>query len=105
MTYYDICNYVGCVSPDNIVLGNGSMELIYRFAEALITGGEALIPVLSFMEYERVSLLVSARPKLVSMQPDFSLDINSLRRMSTMKLVCCLYATRTVPLGSSLTAT
>jgi len=76
----DICNYVGYVSPDNIVLGNGSMELIYRFAEAFTTGGEALIPVPSFTEYERVSLLVSARPKLVGMQPDFSLDIDSVKK-------------------------
>jgi histidinol-phosphate/aromatic aminotransferase/cobyric acid decarboxylase-like protein len=57
------------------------------------------------MEYERVSLLVSARPKLVSMQSDFSLDINSVKKNVNNETCLLFICNRTVPLGSSLTAT
>lgn len=75
----DLCDYVGRINPENVVLGNGSMELIYRFAETLIRGTEALIPVPSFTEYERVSLLVSAKPKLVDMLPEFTLNVDVIK--------------------------
>lgn len=74
-----ICNYVGGISSRNIVLGNGSMELIYRFTELFARGWETLIPVPSFTEYERVSKIVSSKPKFVSLQSDFSLDTDVIK--------------------------
>lgn len=75
----DICNYVGGIRPENVVLGNGSMELIYRFADVFAWKQETLIPVPSFTEYERVSLIVSAKPRFVSLQPDFSLNVDAIK--------------------------
>jgi threonine-phosphate decarboxylase len=76
----DICDYVGKISPDNVILGNGSMELIYLFAEIFARGQEVLIPTPSFTEYEKASLVASARPKQVSILPDFSLKTEDFKR-------------------------
>lgn len=76
----DICGYVGKTCPDNIIIGNGSMELIHLFTLSFAKDGEVIIPAPSFTEYERTSLLVSARPKLVSLPPDFSLNIDAIKK-------------------------
>lgn len=75
----DICDYVKKISPNNVILGNGSMELIYLFAEVFSRDCEVLIPIPSFTEYERVSLVVSARPNFVSLLPDFSLNAEAIK--------------------------
>jgi threonine-phosphate decarboxylase len=42
-----------CVKPNNVILGNGSTELIYLFNEVFLEDGyEAVIPVPSFSEYK-----------------------------------------------------
>lgn len=76
----DICHYVKKISPENIILGNGSMELIYLFAEIFARGHGVLIPIPSFTEYEKATLVVSARPKQVSMLPDFSIKTEVFKR-------------------------
>ena len=75
-----ICEYVKKIRPTNVILGNGSMELIYLFVETLVQDGEIIIPVPSFTEYEKVSLLVSAKPKHVSILPHFSLNIEAIKK-------------------------
>jgi len=75
-----ICEYVKKISPTNVILGNGSMELIYLFVETFVQGGEIIIPVPSFTEYEKVSLLVSAEPRRVSILPHFSLDVEAIKK-------------------------
>ncbi len=41
------------VEPDNVIVGNGSTELIYLFTEVFLESGyEAVIPVPSFSEYK-----------------------------------------------------
>ena len=41
------------VKPDNIIVGNGSTELIYLFNEVFLENGyEAIIPVPTFSEYK-----------------------------------------------------
>ena len=53
----EIAKYVGNgVEEENILLGNGSIELIYMITEILPQGFKALIPVPSFSEYEKASL-------------------------------------------------
>ncbi|MEM3824041.1 MAG: histidinol-phosphate transaminase, partial [Candidatus Bathyarchaeia archaeon] len=76
----DICDYVKKVPHENVILGSGSMELIYLFVEVFAPGWEVVIPIPSFTEYERASLVVSAKPKMVETLPDFSLDIGAIKR-------------------------
>ena len=54
-------DFVG-VSPENIIPGNGSTELIRLFAETVISHGDpVLIPTPTFGEYESQSRLMGAR--------------------------------------------
>ncbi|MBU2559333.1 threonine-phosphate decarboxylase CobD [archaeon] len=46
-----ISKYVG-TSPENITLGNGSTELIKNFCEQFARGGNVVIPIPTFSEYE-----------------------------------------------------
>jgi threonine-phosphate decarboxylase len=62
--------FVG-VSPENIVPGNGSSEIIRLFAEMTLEEGDhALIPNPTFGEYENQSLLSGARIQRVNTGPD-----------------------------------
>src|SRR5512136_52977 len=50
----EVAAYVGHdVEADNIILGNGSIELIYMITEIFERGFKAVIPVPSFSEYEK----------------------------------------------------
>lgn len=61
--------FVG-VSPESIVPGNGSSELIRLFAEAILgEGGLALIPQPTFGEYENQSLLAGGSVRRVEIGP------------------------------------
>lgn len=66
--------------PENIILGNGAIELIYLFARA-IKPKSALIPVPTFNEYQR-ALKMNGCPEISEflLSPDngFSLDIEAL---------------------------
>jgi histidinol-phosphate aminotransferase len=47
-----IADYEGQINPDNIILGNGSTELIHLFAETFIKNEDkAIIPIPTFEEY------------------------------------------------------
>lgn len=52
----ELAKYVGKVSPDNIIIGNGSTELIYMIPEFFSPNFKAIIPVPSFTEYEKATL-------------------------------------------------
>lgn len=48
----EIANYEGQIKPNNIILGNGSTELIYLFTDTFIKNkDEAIIPIPTFEEY------------------------------------------------------
>jgi threonine-phosphate decarboxylase len=58
-----IARYVGNnIEPENLLLGNGSIELIYMITEILPRNFKALIPVPSFSEYEKAALRVGGEP-------------------------------------------
>jgi threonine-phosphate decarboxylase len=80
----EIAKYVGHgVDAANIVLGNGSIELIYMIAEALPCGFKAVIPVPSFTEYEKAALRVGGEPIFVKLPDNFALDIESVKKAVT----------------------
>jgi len=80
----EIAAYVGhgtCV--DNIILGNGSIELIYMLTEALPPKFKAIIPVPSFTEYEKAVLRVGGETVLMQLPENFALDTESVKKAVT----------------------
>ena len=54
------------LSKDNVVVGNGSTELMYLFAEVFLKKGEtAIIPAPTFGEYESAVRKTGETPKFV----------------------------------------
>lgn len=81
-----IAEYVGHgVSASNIILGNGSIELIYLITEVFPCGFEAIIPIPSFSEYEKATLRVGGKPIFVKLPNNFSLEVESVKKALTNK--------------------
>jgi threonine-phosphate decarboxylase len=79
-----ISKYLGNgVDPANIILGNGSIELIYMITEACPCGCKAVIPIPSFTEYEKAALRVGDEPIFVKLPDDFALDVESVKKAVT----------------------
>jgi threonine-phosphate decarboxylase len=86
-----IAQYVGHgVEEENIILGNGSIELIYAITEILPTKFNAVIPVPSFSEYEKAALRVGGEVVFVQLPEDFSLDNERIKKAVTddTKIMC-----------------
>lgn len=80
----EIARYVGHgVEESNIILGNGSIELIYMITDALPSGFKAVIPVPSFTEYEKAVLRVGGEVVFVKLPEDFALDVKSVKKAVT----------------------
>ena len=80
----EIAKYVGHgVDAANIILGNGSIELIYMITEAFSCGFKAVIPVPSFTEYEKAALRVGGEPIFVKLPDNFALDVESVKKAVT----------------------
>ena len=87
----EVAKYVGHgVTEDNIVLGNGSIELIYAITEVLPRGFNAVIPVPSFSEYERAALRVGSKPVFVQLPENFALEPEKIEKAVTAdtKIMC-----------------
>ncbi len=86
-----IADYVGHgVKPENILLGNGSIELIYMITEILPKGFKALIPIPSFSEYEKAALRVGGEPVFIQLPEDFGMDLDKIKAAVTpdTKILC-----------------
>jgi threonine-phosphate decarboxylase len=80
----EIAKYVGhSVDAANIILGNGSIEIIYMITEALPCGFKAVIPVPSFSEYEKAALRAGGEPIFVKLPDNFALDVESVKKAVT----------------------
>lgn len=80
----EIAKYVGCgVKEENILLGNGSIELIYLITEILPRTFKALIPIPSFSEYEKATLRVGSEPVFIQLPQDFSLETEKIKKAIT----------------------
>jgi threonine-phosphate decarboxylase len=87
----EIAKYVGHgVEEENIVLGNGSIELIYAITEILPRGFKALIPVPSFSEYEKAALRVGSEAVFVQLPENFALETERIKKAVTdnTKIMC-----------------
>jgi threonine-phosphate decarboxylase len=71
----EIASYVGQgTSSNNIILGNGSIELIYMITETFQGKFKAVIPVPSFSEYEKAVLRVGGEVIFVQLPFNFTLE-------------------------------
>ena len=86
-----IAKYVGHgVGRENIILGNGSIELIYAITEVLPANFNAVIPIPSFSEYEKAALRVGGKVVFVQLPEDFSLDTERIKKAvnDETKIMC-----------------
>jgi len=87
----EIAKYVGHgVDARNIILGNGSIELIYMITEVFPCNFKAVIPVPSFTEYEKAALRVGGEPVFVHLPEDFALDVAAVKKAVTddTRIIC-----------------
>jgi len=84
-----IASHFSDISKNNVVIGNGSTELIYLFAEAFLKKGEvALIPAPTFGEYESAVRKTGETVKFVKLDKNFNVDGNVyIRKMAGAKMV------------------
>ena len=79
-----IAKYVGHgVGSSNIILGNGSIELIYMITEVFPCNFKAVIPIPSFTEYEKATLRVGGKPIFVKLPDNFALNVESVKEAVT----------------------
>ena len=76
-----IANHFGGITKDNIVVGNGSTELMYLFAETFLKKGEtALIPAPTFGEYESAVRKTGETPRFVKLNKHFNVDAAAFQK-------------------------
>ncbi|MBU7042422.1 MAG: histidinol-phosphate aminotransferase family protein [Theionarchaea archaeon] len=73
------------VSPEAIITGNGSMELLRLFCQVFLKKGyQSLIPVPTFSEYERMTILHGGKCVFIRMK-EFNLDVSTVLDYITEK--------------------
>ena len=81
-----IASYVSGVSSENVLVGNGSTEIIHLFSQVFLeTGDEAIIPQPTFSEYEYTVLRNHAKPLMSPMGSGFKLDSGTVLESVTPK--------------------
>jgi histidinol-phosphate aminotransferase len=69
------------LNPENIIVGNGSTEVIYLICQAYMNGKDrVIIPSPTFSEYERASKIMGAEPVFYVLKEEdgFRIDANKL---------------------------
>jgi threonine-phosphate decarboxylase len=65
------------ITLNNVIVGNGSTELVYLFAETFLDKGEvALIPAPTFGEYENAVRKAGGKPRHIKLPRDFCIEPN-----------------------------
>lgn len=84
-----IARHFGGIGKENVVVGNGSTELIYLFADVFLKKGDmALVAAPSFGEYACAVVRSGGKPKLVNLGEDFQIDPTAfVKAMSGAKAV------------------
>ncbi|MDH5793782.1 MAG: threonine-phosphate decarboxylase CobD [Candidatus Bathyarchaeota archaeon] len=96
-----LSNYVG-VKPNNIIVGNGSTELIYLFTEVFLESGyDAVIPIPTFGEYKTATMRVGGRPLLLRCDPakNFRLKFQKLEKAISKKTRIIFFCNPNSPTG------
>lgn len=84
-----IARHFGCIRKGNIIVGNGSTELIYLFSDVFLKKGDAaLVSAPSFGEYTHAIIRSGAKPKLINLVKDFQVQSNSfIKELARAKAV------------------
>jgi threonine-phosphate decarboxylase len=71
-----ISHYLGSeVGPDNIIVGNGSTELIYLFCETFLEKGDsAIIPIPTLGKYENAARRMGGRLDHINLNQGFKIN-------------------------------
>jgi len=70
-----IACHFGAISKNNVIVGNGSTELIYLFAQVFLRKGDvALIPTPTFGEYANAVAKSGSKLRLLKMSRDFQIQ-------------------------------
>lgn len=96
-----LSNYVG-VESNNIVVGNGSIELIYLFTEVFVESGyDAVIPIPTFGEYKIATIRVGGRPLFLRCDPakNFRLNFEKLEKAISKKTRIIFFCNPNSPTG------
>jgi len=81
-----VASYVHDVSSANVLIGNGSTEIIHLFSQAFLEkGDEAIIPQPTFSEYEYATLRNRAKPVVSRTGKGFKLDAEALLKRITSR--------------------
>lgn len=91
------------VKPENILIGNGSDELIFYLA--MTFGGPVMFPAPTFVMYGMIARALGARPVAVKLTPGFDLDLDAmLRAIKKEKPKLIFIATPNNPTGNCMSA-
>jgi threonine-phosphate decarboxylase len=84
-----IASHFDGITENNVVVGNGSTELIYLFADVFMENDDvAVIPAPTFGEYEHAVRKAGQEPKHVKLDGDFRVDLGAFEReMPRAKIV------------------
>jgi threonine-phosphate decarboxylase len=81
-----IANHYTNITKGNVVVSNGSTELMFLFAEAFMQKGDiALIPAPSFGEYENAVAKTGEKAKYIKLNKQFEADPKRFIRAMTKK--------------------
>lgn len=81
-----IRSYIGRIEPSNLLVGNGTTEIIHLFSRAFIErGAEAIVAQPTFSEYEYAAILQGGIAKHVLGKDNFELDPDALLENITQK--------------------
>jgi threonine-phosphate decarboxylase len=84
-----ISSHYSGINESNVIIGNGSTELMYLFAEVFMRKGDkAVIPAPTFGEYESAIRKTGQEPKFVNLSKDFQVEPKTFtREISGAKIV------------------
>ncbi len=93
------------VNCGNIVLGNGSDEVIGMLSRSLLAPGEeAIMPQPSFLMYEITVRSVGAQPVFVPLNDDLAIDLNAIADRLTPRTRLVFLCNPNNPTGTIITA-
>lgn len=92
------------VAPEQVVVGNGSDELIELVARAFLSNGDqVIIPAPSFFYYANATQCVGGVPVYAQRKPDFTLNVDAIFAAVTPRTKVLYIANPNNPTGTAAT--